>query len=141
MWRPIRWERGSPPPATIAAWHHKLQCATGPGHRAVMKKRWRESRRAFYAHREVELQRQRLTPYCETGRCYAIPGYIVDCESGGDYGAVNPSSGAGGAYQILPSTWDLYGGAGAPQDAPAAEQDRIAGEIWADSESSAWVCG
>ena len=55
------------------------------------------------------------------------------CESGGDYGAVNPSSGAGGAYQILPSTWELYGGQGEPQDAPKAEQDRIAAEIWADS--------
>jgi len=62
------------------------------------------------------------------------------CESGGNYGAVNPSSGAGGAYQILPSTWDLYGGQGAPQDAPKAEQDRIAAEIWADSGGSAWVC-
>ena len=56
------------------------------------------------------------------------------------YGAVNPSSGAGGAYQILPSTWDLYGGRGEPQNAPKAEQDRIAGEIWADSGGSAWVC-
>ena len=55
------------------------------------------------------------------------------CESGGDYGAVNPSSGAGGAYQILPSTWELYGGQGAPQDAPKAEQDRSPREIWADS--------
>ncbi len=55
------------------------------------------------------------------------------CESGGNYGAVNPSSGAGGAYQILPSTWELYGGKGEPQNAPKAEQDRIAAEIWADS--------
>jgi septal ring factor EnvC (AmiA/AmiB activator) len=75
------------------------------------------------------------------GGPYAIPTYIVMCESGGNYGAVNPSSGAGGAYQILPSTWQLYGGQGAPQDAPKAEQDRIAAEIWADSGSSAWVCG
>jgi septal ring factor EnvC (AmiA/AmiB activator) len=75
------------------------------------------------------------------GGPYAIPTYIVICESGGDYGAVNPSSGAGGAYQILPSTWELYGGQGAPQDASKAEQDRIAGEIWADSGPSAWVCG
>jgi septal ring factor EnvC (AmiA/AmiB activator) len=75
------------------------------------------------------------------GGPYSIPTYIVMCESGGNYGAVNPSSGAGGAYQILPSTWQLYGGQGAPQDAPKAEQDRIAGEIWADSGSSAWVCG
>jgi muramidase (phage lysozyme) len=53
---------------------------------------------------------------------------------------VNPSSGAGGAYQILPSTWELYGGQGEPQNAPKAEQDRIAAEIWADSGGSAWVC-
>jgi septal ring factor EnvC (AmiA/AmiB activator) len=74
------------------------------------------------------------------GGPYAIPTYIVMCESGGNYSAVNPSSGAGGAYQILPSTWALYGGQGAPQDAPKAEQDRIAGEIWVDSGASAWVC-
>jgi muramidase (phage lysozyme) len=54
---------------------------------------------------------------------------------------VNPSSGAGGAYQILPSTWALYGGHGAPQDASKAEQDSIAAQIWADSGPSAWVCG
>ena len=71
---------------------------------------------------------------------YAIPSSIVACESGGNYGAVNPSSGAGGAYQILPSTWELYGGDGLPQNASPAEQDRIAAQIWADSGGSAWVC-
>lgn len=75
------------------------------------------------------------------GGPYSIPTYIVMCESGGNYGALNPSSGAGGAYQILPSTWELYGGKGEPQNAPKAEQDRIAAEIWADSGPSAWVCG
>jgi len=75
------------------------------------------------------------------GGPYSIPTYIVICESGGDYGAVNPSSGAGGAYQILPSTWELYGGKGEPQNGSKAEQDRIASEIWADSGTSAWVCG
>jgi septal ring factor EnvC (AmiA/AmiB activator) len=74
------------------------------------------------------------------GGPYSIPAYIVMCESGGNYSALNPSSGAGGAYQILPSTWDLYGGQGAPHEAPKAEQDRIAAEIWADSGGSAWVC-
>jgi resuscitation-promoting factor RpfA len=62
------------------------------------------------------------------------------CESGGNYSAVNPSSGAGGAYQILPSTWQLYGGQGDPEDAPKDEQDTIAAEIWADSGGGAWVC-
>jgi septal ring factor EnvC (AmiA/AmiB activator) len=75
------------------------------------------------------------------GGPYSIPTYIVMCESGGDYSAVNPSSGAGGAYQILPSTWAMYGGEGAPQDASKEEQDRIAAEIWADSGPSAWSCG
>jgi septal ring factor EnvC (AmiA/AmiB activator) len=75
------------------------------------------------------------------GGPYTIPTYIVMCESGGNYSAINPSSGAGGAYQILPSTWELYGGQGEPQNAPKAEQDRIASEIWADSGSGAWVCG
>jgi septal ring factor EnvC (AmiA/AmiB activator) len=74
------------------------------------------------------------------GGPYSIPSYIVMCESGGNYSALNPSSGAGGAYQILPSTWELYGGQGAPHEASKAEQDRIAAEIWADSGGGAWVC-
>ena len=45
---------------------------------------------------------------------WAIPESIVMCESGGNFEAVNPTSGAGGAYQILPSTWELYGGEGHP---------------------------
>jgi muramidase (phage lysozyme) len=62
------------------------------------------------------------------------------CESGGNYGAINPSSGAGGAYQILPSTWELYGGEGAPHEASKEEQDTIAAQIWQDSGPGAWVC-
>ena len=59
---------------------------------------------------EAQQTRRRLVR--ATGRS---PTYIVMCESGGNFGAVNPSSGAGGAYQILPSTWDAYGGEGKPQ--------------------------
>lgn len=93
-----------------------------------------EAERISAAEAEGEVERW-------LGGPYAIPAYIVMCESGGNYSAVNPSSGAGGAYQILPSTWKLYGGQGEPQSAPKAEQDRIAAEIWADSGPSAWVCG
>jgi peptidoglycan hydrolase CwlO-like protein len=71
---------------------------------------------------------------------WAIPEAIVMCESGGNFEAVNPSSGAGGAYQILPSTWELYGGEGNPEDASPAEQSEIAAQIWADSGGGAWVC-
>jgi peptidoglycan hydrolase CwlO-like protein len=71
---------------------------------------------------------------------WAIPAAIVMCESGGNFSALNPTSGAGGAYQILPSTWEAYGGEGLPHEASPAEQHRIAAMIWADSGPSAWVC-
>jgi septal ring factor EnvC (AmiA/AmiB activator) len=100
----------------------------------VRKIRAAEAKAATEAEAEEEVGRW-------LGGPYSIPTYIVMCESGGNYSAVNPSSGAGGAYQILPSTWELYGGKGEPQNAPKAEQDRIAAEIWADSGSGAWVCG
>jgi len=100
----------------------------------VQQIRAAEARAASEAEAEEEVGRW-------LGGPYSIPTYIVMCESGGDYGAVNPSSGAGGAYQVLPSTWELYGGKGEPQNASKAEQDRIASEIWADSGTSAWVCG
>jgi hypothetical protein len=74
------------------------------------------------------------------GGPYSIPSSIVACESGGNYSAVNPSSGAGGAYQILPSTWSLYGGKGSPQNASKQQQDQIAAQIWSDSGPGAWAC-
>jgi hypothetical protein len=74
------------------------------------------------------------------GGPFSIPSSIVICESGGNYGAVNQSSGAGGAYQILPSTWSGYGGKGSPQNGSKQQQDQIAAQIWADSGSGAWVC-
>jgi len=100
----------------------------------IQEARAAEAREASEAEAEEEVGRW-------LGGPYSIPTYIVMCESGGNYSALNPSSGAGGAYQILPSTWELYGGQGEPQNAPKAEQDRIAAEIWADSGPSAWVCG
>lgn len=75
------------------------------------------------------------------GGPYSIPTYIVMCESGGNYSALNPSSGAGGAYQIIPSTWEAYGGTGLPHLASKAEQDRIAALIYAESGTAPWVCG
>ena len=71
---------------------------------------------------------------------WAIPQAIVMCESGGNFHAVNPSSGAGGAYQILPSTWRAYGGKGLPHKASKAEQDRIAAIIWKNDGPGAWSC-
>jgi peptidoglycan hydrolase CwlO-like protein len=95
---------------------------------------------AQQAEQQAEQQADREGAPLYEGGPYAIPTYIVMCESGGNYRALNPSSGAGGAYQILPSTWRAYGGQGLPHQAPPAEQDRIAAMIWRDSGPSAWSC-
>jgi len=110
-----------------------LKSNIGEWVKEIQEARAAEARAASQAEAEEEVGRW-------LGGPYSIPAYIVMCESGGDYSALNPSSGAGGAYQVLPSTWELYGGEGEPQNAPKEEQDRIAGEIWADSGGGAWVC-
>lgn len=70
------------------------------------------------------------------GGQYSIPSDIVMCESGGDYGAVNPSSGAYGAYQILPSTSAALG---CDMSSPAG-QDECAKRVWNTQGRGAWVC-
>jgi peptidoglycan hydrolase-like protein with peptidoglycan-binding domain len=82
------------------------------------------------------------TPLAPSGASggYSIPSSIVQCESNGNWSAVNASSGAGGAYQILPATWAAYGGTGSPQDASPAEQSVIAARIYASQGPSAWTC-
>jgi septal ring factor EnvC (AmiA/AmiB activator) len=75
------------------------------------------------------------------GGPYSIPTYIVMCESGGNYRALNESSMAGGAYQIIPSTWQAYGGQGQYAHlASKAEQDRVAAIIWREDGPGAWSC-
>lgn len=62
---------------------------------------------------------------------YAIPTYIVMCESGGDYLAENAISSASGAYQIIDSSWAGYGGYYHASDAPPSVQDAKAALMWA----------
>ena len=62
---------------------------------------------------------------------------IAQCESNGDYGAVNPSSGARGKFQILPSTAAAHG---CDLSTPAG-QDACAVKIWAGGAGRGqWVC-
>lgn len=141
----MKWERGKPPERVRQAHRAHVRCAAGPANRKALKRYWRKAKRAFFEHRQRKLaeraERRRLdalTPYGE----YAIPTYIVMCESGGNFGALNPS-GAGGAYQIIPSTWAAYGGlAYAPSAVSASEEAQhiVAGRIWSDVGASAWVC-
>jgi septal ring factor EnvC (AmiA/AmiB activator) len=72
---------------------------------------------------------------------WAIPYAIVLCESGGQNLPPN-SAGASGYYQIIPSTWKLFGGTGpAAYLASKAEQDAVATRIWnGGAGASNWVC-
>lgn len=73
-----------------------------------------------------------------SGSGCVIPAYICQRESGFSYSALNPSSGAGGMYQFLPSTWNGIARQIAPQWvgtpphlAPPAVQDQFAAYLWA----------
>jgi peptidoglycan hydrolase CwlO-like protein len=75
------------------------------------------------------------------GGPWAIPWAIVQCESGGQNLPPN-SAGASGYYQMLPSTWKGLGGS-TPNayQAPKAEQDRLAAQLWAGGAGAHnWVC-
>ena len=106
------------------------------------------SRMAGWEAQVRELQAAMGTPGNPAGAVqqwfdgFAIPKAIVMCESGGNYGAVNPTSGAGGAYQMLPETYKGLGGQyAAPQLAPKSEQDRLAAKLWADGQGRGnWEC-
>jgi peptidoglycan hydrolase CwlO-like protein len=72
---------------------------------------------------------------------WSIPYAIVLCESGGQNLPPN-SAGASGYYQIIPSTWRLFGGTGpAAYLASKAEQDAVATRIWnGGAGAQNWVC-
>ncbi|MCX5558341.1 resuscitation-promoting factor [Streptomyces sp. NBC_00038] len=67
---------------------------------------------------------------------------LAACESGGRPGAVDPSGTYGGLYQFDTRTWQGLGGAGRPQDAPAAEQTFRAKKLYVRRGASPWPhCG
>jgi hypothetical protein len=89
----------------------------------------------------LEAARARAASIGGPGGPWVIPGAIVQCESGGQNVPPN-SAGASGFYQILPSTWRLFGGSGpAAWRASKGEQDRVAARIWnGGAGASNWVC-
>jgi septal ring factor EnvC (AmiA/AmiB activator) len=75
------------------------------------------------------------------GGPWAIPWPIVQCESGGQNLPPNFAS-ASGYYQMIDATWRRLGGS-TPHayQASKAEQDRLAGQLWAGGSGARnWVC-
>jgi resuscitation-promoting factor RpfC len=64
---------------------------------------------------------------------------VIAAESGGNPRAVNPSSGAGGLYGFLPSTWQALGFSGLPQDASPAVQHEAFLKEYALAGTSPWA--
>jgi hypothetical protein len=74
-----------------------------------------------------------------TGGMSAFQACVIQRESGGNPSAVNPSSGAGGLYQFLPSTWQALGHSGLPENASVAEQNQAFQQQYAQSGTAAWA--
>lgn len=55
--------------------------------------------------------------------------------------AVNPSSGAGGLFQFLPSTWSALGYPGLPENASVADQIVAAEQLYAEQGAAPWAGG
>lgn len=82
---------------------------------------------------------------------HVAPGGIAACirkhESGGNYHALNPSSGASGAYQFLDSTWhSVTGLPGKAMNYSPAQQDAAFWKLWnngagANQWVTAGMCG
>ncbi|WP_394431562.1 ubiquitin-like domain-containing protein [Streptomyces sp. SGAir0957] len=67
---------------------------------------------------------------------------LAACESGGSPAATDTTGTYGGLYQFDTQTWHSLGGAGRPQDAPAAEQTYRAKKLYVRRGTSPWPhCG
>jgi hypothetical protein len=73
----------------------------------------------------------------------AFEACVISRESGGNPRAVNPSSGAGGLFQFLPSTWAGLGYAsaypGGAQTAPVSVQEAAFAKLYAEAGTSPWA--
>ena len=68
---------------------------------------------------------------------------VIERESGGNPAAYNPTSGAGGLFQFLPSTWAALGYAssypGGAQTAPASVQEAAFAAEYAQAGTAPWA--
>jgi hypothetical protein len=130
--------------AGIAAGLAARQAALSQAHaaRVAALQRTRAGRRG--AQRELNrllAARRRAAMQSGPGGPWAIPWPVVQCESGGQNLPPNSAT-ASGYYQITDDTWHGLGGSSHhAYQAPRAEQDRRAAQLWnGGAGASNWVC-
>jgi LysM repeat protein len=86
---------------------------------------------------------QPQAPAASTAGMSAFESCVISRESGGDPTAYNPSSGAGGLFGFLPSTWASLGyGASYPggaQTAPSGVQEAAFAKLYAEAGTAPWA--
>jgi hypothetical protein len=128
----------APPPASPA---HSGPAARHAGARA-------DSGPPSHPARHRAPGRHARTPTARTGGGFSTAGMgafescVISRESGGNPRAVNPTSGAGGLFQFLPSTWAGLGFAGdypgGAQTAPVGVQEAAFAKLYAEAGTSPW---
>ncbi len=124
-----KWRDGTPVKPAQRRWFRwQVECIYSPPGDAKLRAYRKARKRDFYRYRNTGGP---LTPYGK----WAIPGYIVACESGGSWNAYNPS-GAVGPYQLL--------GWGAPFPVDSWKEKmahhRLALYVMRVQGPGAWVC-
>jgi Transglycosylase-like domain len=105
---------------------------SGAAERARVRGQAPDDIRARVRSLERELHAPTASPVLEA---------IAACESGGDPTA-DTGNGFYGKYQFTLETWASVGGTGNPAQAPEAEQDARAAQLYARAGASPWpVCG
>jgi LysM repeat protein len=145
-WPALWWanRHGVPNPEQIRV-GQKLQLVS----KSSVKKLVREAEAAAAAsqHAQAPATTEAAAPVAEpattayTGAYTGSGGFqscVIAAESGGDASAVNGSTGAGGLYGFLPSTWQALGYSGLPEDASVAQQNAAFAKEYGESGGSAW---
>jgi hypothetical protein len=119
---------------------HIIQCQIKPRARVALRKHRAKYRHAMYVRRQAHRRRveiRSITPYdCGSAGRWAIPCYVIKCESGYSWTAYNPS-GARGPYQFL--GWNVPWPVTSAADRLA--HHRFAKELWAGGAGAGnWVC-
>lgn len=140
VWDKNRWKRNKVKKSTIRFYNSLKNCS--PARSPIIKKKWNTARKIFYRHSKKMEYWHKITPYKGGGKRWAIPYYIVVCESGA---RLNSAAAPSGAYGLLRSTWHQFRSKRArkyhmPYVAPKIEQDKVAHILWKRYGGSPWTC-